>query len=202
MLSLKIYVKVRTFLITKVMSCNLFHDYYDLKLLSNVLHPIDKLVRSTIHENSQRLKSFFSNSLSCKGFNDVTPNLVREFQNEAYTHVKHIREHIKEFGILYNIANDKTLWHNVTYYDYKGFVLIRNKEQVFEMIQTIANTLAPPNTLDYDATCLYLIYFYALLVNKRYNWIIIDYVNQGNRYNQYLEWSDVNIQDAQKSRTD
>lgn len=173
--------------------CKNDDEVYDLKVLENATHNLDRLVSYVVQDNKRRLKNHMgSESRVLKGFYDVTPQLVNDFKNEANGHIKHLQSRTTTYGFLYLMADEKDPWTNAVHFDYENFPLMRDKASVLGTIRKMAMQFSPPNTNHFDATCLYLLYFYALLVNPNRNWITMDYISNGNRYHQYgtrLDWT-------------
>ncbi|GFV40666.1 uncharacterized protein TNCV_2268371 [Trichonephila clavipes] len=108
------------------------------------------------------------------GFNNVTPELVREFKNEAYAHLKQIQTSRVEYGYLFNIIDERDGISHAVYIKHEQFPLMEG--YVLPEIYAIADKLTQPNTDMHDATCLYLLIFFALLVNRHSNWATMDYL--------------------------
>ncbi|GFQ96865.1 uncharacterized protein TNCT_607691 [Trichonephila clavata] len=164
-------------------------EYYDLKALKRSNHRLDRLVDFVAHSNGYRLRKLGSPSKLLPGFNNVTPQLVREFKNEAYAHLKQIQTSREEYGYLFNIIDERDGISHAVYIKYEQFPLM--EENTMPEIYAIANKLAEPNTDMHDATCLYLLIFFALLVNRHSNWAIIDYLtncNSEHPYALYVNW--------------
>lgn len=161
-------------------------EFYDLRVLKRVVHPIDRLVQYQIREHARSLNSYKVPSTALKDFHDVTPRLVADFRRQAYAFVRHVRDNPEEYGMFYILAKDKCQWTNVVFFDYENVSLLRDKTRILSQVRMIASQLAKPDTNEFDATCLYLLYFYILLVNPHCNWVTVDYLMHGNRYHQYL----------------
>lgn len=160
-------------------------EYYDLKLLSLAHMPIDTLIRSVSSRNLSKLSRLRSPSRIWDTFYDVTPSVVDAFTQEGYDHISAIKRDSSIYGYLYFVAEHNGQWYNAAQFDYQQFPLMRNRDCVLHRIRKVAQSLSKPNTSEFDATCLYLLYFYALLVNPLSNWITIDYLANGNRYHQF-----------------
>lgn len=171
------------------MACKLekerFESYYDLRLLSVANLPIDCLIDKVASKNLSDISKTRSQSRIWSMFYDVTPQLVKAFYREGHDHIKFIKEEPSLYGYLYFVADNINYWYNAPYFDYEQFPLMMKKQCVLKEIRKIAKQFSKPNTIEYDATCLYLIYFYALLANPHTNWITIDYIANGNRYHQF-----------------
>ncbi|GFQ78262.1 SF3 helicase domain-containing protein [Trichonephila clavata] len=164
-------------------------EYYDLKVLKRSNHRLDRLVDFVAHTNGYKLRKFGSPSKLLPGFNNVTPELVREFKNEAYAHLRQIQTNRVEYGYLFNIIDERDGISHAVYIKYEQFPLMEG--DVLPEIYAIAHKLAEPNTDMYDATCLYLLIFLALLVNRHSNWATIDYLtncNSEHPYAMYVNW--------------
>ncbi|GFV16564.1 uncharacterized protein TNCV_4417531 [Trichonephila clavipes] len=104
-------------------------------------------------------------------------------------HLKQIQTNRLEYGYLFNIIDEKDGISHTVYVKYEQFPLMEG--YVLPEIDTIANKSTQPNTDMYDATCLYLLIFFALLVNRHSNWATIDYLtncNSQHPYAQYVKW--------------
>lgn len=168
------------------MSCQpKIEEYYDLKLLSLAHTPIDTLIRSVASKKLGELSRIRTPSRIWDKFYDVTPAVVDTFQGEGYDHIRHIRENLSVYGYLYFVAEHNGEWFNAAQFDYQQFPLMQNRECVLNRIRSIARKTSKSNTSEFDATCLYLLYFYALLVNPLSNWITMDYLANGNCYHQF-----------------
>ncbi|GFR05407.1 uncharacterized protein TNCT_240181 [Trichonephila clavata] len=158
-------------------------EYYDLKVLKRSNHRLDRLVDFVAHTNGYKLRKFGSPSKLLPGFNNVTPQLVREIKNEAYAHLRQIQTNRVEYGYLFNIIDERDGISHAVYIKYEHFPLMEG--YVLPEIYAIANKLAQPNTDMYYATCLYLLIFFALLVNCHSNWATIDYLTNCNFEHPY-----------------
>lgn len=168
------------------MSCKpQIQEYYDLKLLSLAHMPIDTLIRSVSSRNLSKLTRLRTSSRIWDTFYEVTPSVVDAFTEEGYDHISAIKQNSSVYGYLYFVAEHNGQWYNAAQFDYQQFPLMRNRDCVLRRIRKMAQSLSKPNTSEFDATCLYLLYFYALLVNPLSNWITIDYLANGNRYHQF-----------------
>lgn len=168
------------------MSCKpKVEEYYDLKLLSLARIPIDTLIRSVSSRKLGELNRIRSPSRIWDRFYDVTPLVIDIFAKEGYDHINDIRKDLSIYGYLYFVAQNNGQWYNAAHFDYQQFPLMQNRECVLRRIRKMAQETSKPNTSEFDATCLYLLYFYALLVNPLSNWITIDYLANGNRYHQF-----------------
>lgn len=164
-------------------------EYYDLNLLSKGDIYIDKLIQRVSLNNSILLQHFRQPNRIWKEFFDITPKLVRAYSSKAYEHILHIKEDHKEtnpkFDFLYFLSDENEKMYNSVYFNYENFPLMVEKDEVLNEIRKIAQKFSVPNTNEFDATCLYLIYFYACIINKDSNWITMDYITNGNKYHQY-----------------
>ncbi|GFX57398.1 uncharacterized protein TNCV_3138171 [Trichonephila clavipes] len=123
---------------------NTLQEYYDLKVLNRSNHRLDRLVDFVAHTNDYKLRKFRSPSKLLPGFNNVTPELVREFKNEAYAHLKQIQTNRLEYGYLFNIIDEKDGISHAVYIKYEQFPLMEG--YVLPEIDAIANKLTQPNT--------------------------------------------------------
>lgn len=165
-------------------------EYYDLKELKRQNLRLDRLVDYVKMQNEFRLKKYEKKSRLLRGFNNVTEELVRDFKPDAIAHIQSIKSALPEYGFLYNIVDDKHALSHVVYIKYDDFPLMENRN-VSRNIQAIASQFFPKDTDHFDATCLYLLIFYALLVNRHANWITIDYVtncNLDHHYALHVDW--------------
>lgn len=156
--------------------------FYDLELLGVGKLPIDTLARSVSSHRAVRLRS---ESRIWKGVYDVTPELVDAYASEARDHLKRIRDGLSVYGYLYFVAEHSREWYTAPHFDYLHFPLMKSRDCVLSRVQKMAQELTKPGTNSFDATCLYLLYFFALMANPTLNWITIDYLANGNRYHQY-----------------
>lgn len=175
------------------MACQTYQptEYYDLKVLKRQNLPLDRIVDFVTKKNDQRLRRYKSSWNPLLGFQSVTSELVIDFKDEAIAHVKHIQNNRDEYGFLYNVIDDKDPMSPTLYIKYKDFALVENGT-VIPKIQQLAAHFYPRDTDYYDATCLYLLIFYTLLVNRHANWLTIDYIthcNLNHQYAAYITWS-------------
>lgn len=168
------------------MSCKLKREeFYDLKLLQQAKLPIDTLIQTVASKRAYEIGQLRTESRIWKKMYDVTPDLLDVFEKEGRNHLKVIKENIGTYGYLYFVAEHSNQWYNAPHFDYQQFPLMKHRECVLSRVKKMAHTVAKENTNEIDATCLYLLYFYALLVNPSLNWITIDYLANGNRYHQF-----------------
>lgn len=159
-------------------------EFYDLKLLSLAQLPIDTLMKKTV--DPRKVAMYRTASTIWQGLYDVTPEIVHVFRKDAEDYVSRIRSKSSVYGYLYFVANHSAEWHTAPHFDYLNFPLMNGRTCVLGRMKEMAVGLgSKPNTSEYDATCLYLLYFFALLVNPSLNWITIDYLANGNRYHQF-----------------
>lgn len=152
---------------------------YDLNLLSLAKLPIDSLVKPITMRSRSENRMW-------KGLNDVTPEIVDGYARDAKRYVRQIKASPSVYGYLYFVAENSGQWHTAPHFDYMHFPLMKHQQCVLSRIKKLAlETGSKPNTNEMDATCLYLLYFYALLINPSLNWITVDYLSNGNRYHQF-----------------
>lgn len=159
-----------------------FKDYYDLNLLSCANLPIDSLIQQVVSKNLNEIGKMRSPSRTYDMFYDVTPELVDNFKREAIEHIKTIRDNPSLYGYLYFVVENQHYWYNAPHFNCNQFPFAGRC--VMNKICNMAKTLSKSHNLDYDATCLYLLYFYGLLANPHTNWITMDYLSNGNRYHK------------------
>lgn len=167
------------------MSCHKEDNFYDIELLNKANLPIDRLIQYISSGNMHRIRLLVNPNPIWKNFSNVTLNLVQTFENQAYAHVKHVKENISQYGYLYFISENNSEWFNAAHFEYEQFPLMTEKGKVLCAIRKIAQRLSTPGTHEFDATCLYLLYFYGLLANPHSNWITMDYLTNGNKHHQY-----------------
>lgn len=158
-------------------------EYYDLKELKRQNHRLDRLVDFVAIQNGYRLQNFQMPSRILRGFNNVTRELVRQFRAEAISFVQQVRGNRAEYGYLYNIIDDKDPISHAVYINYETFPLM--EDGVLSEIQFTANKLLSNGNAEYEVTCLYLLLFYALLVNRHVNWVTMEYVTNTNVEHSY-----------------
>lgn len=151
-------------------------EYFDLKYLLNSKRKVDKLI-ADVRFNYPNLKNYYRRNHALKQFNDVTLQLITDFQSHAQSYIQFLKNNKLDYGLLYLLA-DNTLF-NLLYLEYNTFPLIHLKDR-----KTIVEKIEEMGQKD-KITCLELFYFYALLVNPDYNWITIDYITNGNKNHQY-----------------
>ena len=171
------------------MSCKLekktFSEYYDLQLLSKANLPIDCLIHQVASKSLNEIGKMRSQSKIWNMFYDVTPELIETFKREGFDHIKTVKENPSLYGYMYFVEENKKYWYNVPHFEYEQFPLMIKRFCVLNKIRNLAKKISNPNTMEYDVTCLYLLYFYALLANPHTNWITMDYIANGNRYHQF-----------------
>lgn len=158
--------------------------YYDLELLKKANLPIDELIPR------DPLDYYCKPAPMHPMFNAVTLELVKAFEGKANSHIMAILQDYAsdtpKYSYFYYLVDQRHKLYNMVYFDYKTFPLIINKEAVLKEIRRIARKYTTNVPAQVDATCLYLLYFYALLVNIDSNWITMDYISRGNKYHQHL----------------
>ncbi|KAG8172717.1 hypothetical protein JTE90_003906 [Oedothorax gibbosus] len=126
-----------------------------------------------------------------KGYHDITEDLVKDFKHYAISFMKRIQSDKPEYGYLYNIIDERNCLNHAVYLKWDEFPLLR--DQVLHEIEQISKLFADPPTEYSDATMLYLLTFYALLVNSEHsNWMIIEYLKNCNKDHQYaihIDWN-------------
>lgn len=166
------------------MSCGV-EEFYDLKLLKAGAQPIDEIIRKVASLNFPKIANLRTPSRIWKTLYDVTPGLVDTFGKEGENHLRQIQAKIDTYGYLYFVAEHGREWYTAPHFDYWNFPLMSRRECVLNRIKKMALGVIPERTSKFDAACLYLLYFYALLANPSLNWITIDYISNGNRYHQH-----------------
>lgn len=160
--------------------------YYDLELLNKARLPIDHLIQTEIENLS--LTHYDKPAPMHPRFNAISLELVKDFRHNAESHIMAILDDYKSdapmYSYLYYLVDHRYKLYNVVYFEYQNFPLIVERQKVLKEIRKIAKQYAKDQT-QLDATCLYLIYFYALLVNRSSNWITMDYLSRGNKYHQH-----------------
>lgn len=159
--------------------------FYDLEVLKNSNRPIDKLFDFIITHN-KNLPKYYKKNLAFKEFNNVTLQLVLDFSVLAKSHISELINNSLQYGTLYSLA--KLTKFNNMYIDYTIFPLIdqEKRDDIMKEIKNIALKYYPKTNLNFDITCLELLYFFGLLVNPTCNWITIDYLSNGNKNHQYI----------------
>lgn len=153
---------------------------YDLDLLSKARVPIDDLIDRA---RPRGVRSLFENTLY-PGFRDVEFKLVDDYEKLGKQHIEDVQKDKSLYGYLYFLSENNKFWFNKVNFDYANFPLIRGRECILSKIRIMAEKFHQRHTNNFDATCLYLLYFYALLVNPKRNWITMDYLANGNKYHQ------------------
>jgi hypothetical protein len=166
------------------MSCCNEEGYYDLELTNKNILPVDRLIRHV--SVKPELKAYMTPNRVWNGFNDITPTLVRNFESHARAHVKFIKENMSDYDHLYYLVENNGNWFNAVYFDYENFPLVTRREEVLQEIRKIAGKFFQSNDIAFDATCLYLLYFFALLVNPDSTWITMDHISNGNKYHKFV----------------
>lgn len=161
-------------------------DYYDLKVLQKCYMSIDSLIDYIVLQNPS-LRKYAHPNYIYPNFNNVTAKLILDFERLGEMHITHVLNNLRDYGFLYNLIDDSQF--NAVEYDYKHFPFVSDRYAVLREIERIAEKFFQKHTLKFDATCLYLLYFFALLINNDANWIIMDYINNGNKYHKYFVMS-------------
>ena len=147
-------------------------------------HRLDWLVDTIVESNKFALQKHKVKSFIFPGYNNVTVDLVQEFKPYAIAFMKRVQGDKPEYGYLYNIIDEKHCLNHSVYLKWEEFPLIQG--QVMHEIHQIAQMFAKPPTEEYDATMLYLLMFYTLLVNSEHtNWVTIEYLTNCNKDHQY-----------------
>lgn len=159
--------------------------FFDLEYLKESKSKVDKLIDEIKFQNSN-LKNYYTQNNALTMFNDVTLQLVRDYRNQAKVYINHLIANKHEYGILYLLGKAKTF--NILYIEYCTFPLVHqiDKKEIMKEIETMASKHFENDPLMHKITCLELLYFYALLVNPDYNWVIMDYISNGNKNHQYV----------------
>lgn len=160
-------------------------DYFDLEVLKERKTEMDKLIDFVRNQNDKKIQKMLIPSSILKNFNVITMDLISQFKNNACSHIQHLLDNGKQYKTLYWL-NENIKMFNKMEISYKAFMLMENKRKILDLIERIAMDFFPKNTLKFRITCLYLLYFYALLVNKNATWILMDYLNFGNENHQYF----------------
>lgn len=166
-------------------SCIDVEIYYDIEFLKKSKRNVDSLIENIRFQNPN-LKNYYRKNNALRKFNDITLQLVKDFKSYAESHVKFLMNNKQEYGILYLMAFSKQF--NLVHIEYTNFPLISQKEKknIMKEIEEIAQTINNKNNLLYSITCIELLFFYALLVNPEYNWVIMDYISFANKNHQYV----------------
>ncbi|MDI4567826.1 MAG: hypothetical protein E7Y34_01955 [Mycoplasma sp.] len=157
-------------------------EYYDISVLKTIQLPIDRLIRFVIGQNPQ-LENYQATYRFLNLFFEITPRLVRDFQSQAVAHIRHVLDNMSQYGHLYLLIDQQPLFNALEWND-EEFIL--SNEEVLDPIRKMASQFFPKDSAHYHITCIYLLYFYALLANPKYTWITMDYLMHGNKYHQYL----------------
>lgn len=159
-------------------------DFFDLTHLKDEKRKVDTLIAKERQQNPN-LKNYYRINNAMPEFNDITTQLIQDFKHRAQVYIEHIIANKYDYGTLYLLAQSKTF--NYLYIEYTTFPLIYHQEKKLVMaeIEKMAKHYYT-DQLMYKITCLELLYFYALLVNPKYNWIIMDYISCGNKNHQYV----------------
>lgn len=164
--------------------------FYDLDILRKQTLKIDRLIDFVATQNESKLSRLRVPSNVLRGFYIVTPELVNAFEKDGSAHVRHILDNRSEYGLLYDLVDHRDHLFNSLRFDYDNFPLVSCdpavKDDVLRRVQKTAAAFFKPDTLPFDATCLTLLYFYALLVNPEANWTILDHLSDGNKFHKYL----------------
>ena len=160
-------------------------DYYDLDALKQMKTNMDTAIDSIRYENNKKIKMLLVPSLSLKTFHVVTKELIQSFEEEGRSYIRLLLNNGDALKTLYWM-NDRIEMFNKMEIDYINFMLMNNKRRVLLEIENIAKDFFPKESLNFKITCLYLLYFFALLVNRDATWILIDYLNYGNKHHQYF----------------
>lgn len=157
-------------------------QFYDIKLLSKATSPEDLIIRDIYSRYCNTIRNYTFKSQFWSTFYMVTPGLIKQFKLQAIQHVKSIK---KNNGYLYRlVANHQKTFYYVQF-DFESFPLIEEKIKVMGAIRDLAQEISCKDSLEFDATCLYLLYFYGVLANPTSNWITMDYLTNGNKYHAY-----------------
>lgn len=158
-------------------------EYFDLQQLKKFKLPIDRVIDFVVKPNEAKLKLLAVKNRALPDFYNVTYELVVEFRRQAMAHVQHVLENLSEYGHLYDLLKRRDLF-NAVYYDYRNFPLAC--ERVLDQVENMADKFFKRGAVEFPATCLYLLYFYARLANPDKNWITIDHLSNGNVYHKYF----------------
>lgn len=157
-------------------------QFYDIQLLSKATSPEDLEVRDVYSRYRYVIQNYSVPSQFWTHFNMVTPKFIEIFKPQAIRHVQSIK---KNNGYFYRLVQNHRSIFYYAQFDYEAFPLIEEKTKVMTAIRDIAKEISSVHTLEFDATCLYLLYFYGVLANPSSNWIMMDYLTHGNKYHAY-----------------
>ena len=158
-----------------------FHDVKELKLQN---HRLDWLVDTIVESNKFALQKHRVPSCLFAGYYAVTVDLVLEFKPYAVAFMKRVQADKPEYGYLYNIIDERHPSNHAVYLTWEDFPLL--KGQVLHELRQVARLVDTTDTEHYDATMLYLLLFYALLINSGHsNWVTLEYLTNCNKDHQY-----------------
>lgn len=158
--------------------------FRDIEILKDSKILIDKELRYLIL-NIGNINHYYKKTEALPKFNAITLDLVND--NDIYTYIKYYMDNIiaNRLSILIEMASsDKPLYYNI-FIDLRNFPLLEptNASDILKKIKKRASEFLIKNK---EVICLELLYCYGILINPDYNWIIMDYINQGNKYHQYM----------------
>lgn len=161
-------------------------EFYDIEYLKSSKIKADDLIENVKFQNPN-LINYHRRNNALPMFNDISLKLVKDFAHYAHAYVRHLISNKFEFAILYYLAKEKTF--TSLYIEYMTFPLVNQpeKKEIIKEIEKMALVFYEnSHCVEYKITCMELLYFYALLINPDYNWVIMDYINNGNKNHQYL----------------
>ena len=165
--------------------CECESDYYDLDNLKKMKTASDRMIDPIRFKNNKKIRQLQEQSVILKKFNVVTTNVIRYFESEAISYIKHLLNNGKRYKTLYWLDDNIEMFNKIEI-DYSNFVLMNDKKSVLSLIERKAKYFFEKDSLKFKITVLYLLYFYALIVNEDSTWILIDYLNLGNVHHQYF----------------
>lgn len=159
--------------------------FFDVETLKCMKTEMDKLIDPIRYENHKKIQKFLTPTFH--NLNDVTNDIVTEFQNEARSHVQYLLHNGYKLKTLYWLHDNIEMFNKMEI-DYQNFFLINQRNIISNIEQMVTKYFfsKKKDLLKFQITCLYLLYFYALLVNEDCTWILIDYLNVGNKHHQYF----------------
>lgn len=118
------------------------------ELLENILrlentekYKTGYIIRHLINQHT-RLQFYQEKNSGLPIFNNITPQLMKEYQKEAKAHIIHLLSCAKNQPTLYKLI--ETYHYNYINIDYKNVLLLKDTDAVINQFKTIAKTFMKP----------------------------------------------------------
>jgi hypothetical protein len=153
---------------------------FDAEYLNNIQTPVDPIIKKILYSDLFKLRDY--NNKGILG-NNITLDLVKNYARYGELYLRKILNVSKLFAI------EKMTKINNMNIHYNNFIFLDNSQQceILREIRFIAEKVIPEQYgLRFRIACLELLYFFTILVNPSYNWVMVDFLSHCNKNHQYL----------------